>query len=257
MTARRKGDEQRVLAKLTAAANAGRACPTNTELCDLIGGSPSYPVRIIDRLADQGLIRVERFASGRRVTIVATGRSTTFTGSRAPHWRDQAPQILAQIPSNILTAPRLAALIRKTAADRGLSLTDLLRPAGIVGSLVGNLATAKMPKPATIARLKPVLGDALNAFDLPPLPDLTEAASSAAQPPERAVESAPDHTPLAHVLAPARPGAKIPPRPKGRPRTFEEQLAAVAAGAGLVKVTPMKSRPDPDRTLGGVGSSLL
>ncbi len=39
-------------------------------------------------------------------------------------------------------------------------------------------------------------------------------------------------------------------------RTFEEQLAAVRAGAPLVEVRPMR-RPDPEGTLGGVGSSML
>jgi hypothetical protein len=46
------------------------------------------------------------------------------------------------------------------------------------------------------------------------------------------------------------------PTPRQRPRTFEEQLAAVRAGAHLVEVRPLR-RPDPDMTLGGVPSGLL
>lgn len=255
---RRLGEaaESRVLAEVTAAADAGRPCPTNSELADLIGGSVSGPVRVLDRLAARALIRIERFAAGRRVTIVATGRSTTFDGSTAPHWRENAPSVLAEAPPKLLTAPRLAELIRKTAAERSLSLTEFLRPLGITGSLVGNLQLAKLPKPATIARLAPVLGDALDAFDLPPLPAV---APEPMQPKPRPIEAAaaPDPAPLTRILAHARPGAKIPPRPRGRPRTFEEQLAAVAAGAGLIEVAPLKRRADPDRTLGGVGSGWL
>lgn len=41
-----------------------------------------------------------------------------------------------------------------------------------------------------------------------------------------------------------------------RPRTFEETLAKVAAGARLVTVTPLR-RPDPTMTLGGVATGTL
>lgn len=39
-------------------------------------------------------------------------------------------------------------------------------------------------------------------------------------------------------------------------RTFEEQMEAVRNGAQLVEVAPLR-RPDPEHTLGGVGSSML
>lgn len=40
------------------------------------------------------------------------------------------------------------------------------------------------------------------------------------------------------------------------PRTFEEQLAAVRAGARLIEVAPLR-RAAPDMTLGGVATGLL
>jgi len=43
---------------------------------------------------------------------------------------------------------------------------------------------------------------------------------------------------------------------RARPKTFEDQLAAVRAGAGLVRVIPMR-RPDPTMTLGGIASAAI
>jgi hypothetical protein len=46
-------------------------------------------------------------------------------------------------------------------------------------------------------------------------------------------------------------------RPPGAPkRSFEETMAAVAAGARLITVTPLR-KPDGDVTLGGIGSAML
>lgn len=55
------------------------------------------------------------------------------------------------------------------------------------------------------------------------------------------------------------PGPDQLPRavpPFRRALSFEEQLARVAAGAGLVEVIPLR-RPDPAGTLGGVASGML
>ncbi len=43
---------------------------------------------------------------------------------------------------------------------------------------------------------------------------------------------------------------------RARPRSFEEQLAAVRAGAGLVDKIALR-RPDPTMTLGGIASAAL
>lgn len=60
-----------------AAANAGVAMPGNAELARRFGlNSGSNISHYLDLLAAKGLIRVERFHRSRRVTIVATGRST-------------------------------------------------------------------------------------------------------------------------------------------------------------------------------------
>ena len=49
---------------------------------------------------------------------------------------------------------------------------------------------------------------------------------------------------------------QIADQQRKRPRTFEDQLAAVAAGAVLVGRVPT-SRPAPESTLGGVASGML
>lgn len=80
-----------VMRAIERAADAGRACPTNPELCG-IGGfdSVSGPVGAIGRLARAGLIKVERFQNARQVTICATGKQTFVPASLAkPHWRDR------------------------------------------------------------------------------------------------------------------------------------------------------------------------
>lgn len=81
---------------------------------------------------------------------------------------DQPP---ASEPSpRTLTGPRLAELIRALADERGVSLTKMLRPFGITSSSLANFARAKSVMPATITRLRPLLGAALDAFDLPEQP---------------------------------------------------------------------------------------
>ncbi len=295
--------EDAVLQAVTTAADAGLPCPTNPELSALTGGSPSLPVRILYRLAARGLIAIARFQAGRRVTIIATGQSTAYSGKVSPHWRDLAADASDQQPAEVLTGQRLAQIIRRVAAERGVTLSALLAPARLTGSIIGNLTLAKAPKPATIAKLIPILGDALGGFDLPtvatatlaPAPTLAgEIATEAARLARRraaarcigggtrgslaALDGAKVATPTGHapcgtcgardatacgcgrpatrIAAAAQPNAVIPPRPQGRPRTFEEQLAAVAAGAGLIEVQPLR-RAAPDQTLGGVGSGWL
>lgn len=51
-------------------------------------------------------------------------------------------------------------------------------------------------------------------------------------------------------------GVAKPKPPERRPLSFEEQMAAVANGARLVD-RPVFRKPDPEGTLGGVGSSML
>lgn len=77
-----------VLAAITRAAETGEPCPPNNLLCELTGAqSPSFGSGALNALERDGLIRVERFAIGREVTIVATGKKTLYTGKRNPHWR--------------------------------------------------------------------------------------------------------------------------------------------------------------------------
>jgi hypothetical protein len=93
-----------VLAMLTAAAEAGKLCPSNTEIAAGLGSSSvSGPVGYIQTLERHGIIKVQRFQAGRIVTIVGTGKSTAAPTNQQPHWREggrkPAPRIAPQ-PSN-------------------------------------------------------------------------------------------------------------------------------------------------------------
>lgn len=67
---------------LKRAAEAGAACPSNAVLAELIGCCARTPMRIIRELEEKGLVNVTLLGPERRVTIVATGKSTAAGG---PH----------------------------------------------------------------------------------------------------------------------------------------------------------------------------
>jgi DNA-binding MarR family transcriptional regulator len=83
-------NERLVLRALIRAANAGQPCPKADDLQELLGCySNSTPTEVIRRLEKRGLIKVERYQRGRRVTIVSTGKMTRACVNTAPHWRDR------------------------------------------------------------------------------------------------------------------------------------------------------------------------
>ena len=85
--------DQRMLDLLTAAAEAGDACPTNDQLCGEMGmGSIGAPPQVMNRLVARGMITVERFSQSRVVTIVASGKATA--GARGePHFSEPAARV--------------------------------------------------------------------------------------------------------------------------------------------------------------------
>jgi hypothetical protein len=60
---------------------------------------------------------------------------------------------------------------------------------------------------------------------------------------------------LAAPAQPLVPSSRAPTKPAKPPMTFDEQLEAVANGAKLVEVQPIR-RPNPDITLGGVTGEI-
>jgi len=77
----RQGELDRVLAIVSAAADAGEVCPTNPVLAARMGwASVASASRAVADLERAGLVRVERTRVWRIVTIVATGRSTAWNG---------------------------------------------------------------------------------------------------------------------------------------------------------------------------------
>lgn len=87
--------EQRLLEILITAAGNGDICPSNDQICELMGmQSIGSPPTVMNKLVRRGLIRVERFGNSRIVTIVATGKSTA--GERgAPHFSTRVNHVSA------------------------------------------------------------------------------------------------------------------------------------------------------------------
>jgi DNA-binding MarR family transcriptional regulator len=83
--------EGAVLAALTRAAERAEACPTADDLLEHIGfGAQSTTVAVIRRLEERGYIKVDRYQRSRRVTILATGKSTRRPENTTPHWRSRS-----------------------------------------------------------------------------------------------------------------------------------------------------------------------
>lgn len=75
-----------VLEMVERAANAGAACPSNLDIAQAIGAkSISSGPKALERLEKRGLIKVERGATSRVVTILATGKRTAGTVTKR-HW---------------------------------------------------------------------------------------------------------------------------------------------------------------------------
>lgn len=92
--------ESRIFAALSDAAENGRPCPIAEELSIWAGCSAiSTTVRLVQRLEQRGLIKVESYQRARRVTIVATGKSTAAVTNPAPHWRVRPRPITLPGPS--------------------------------------------------------------------------------------------------------------------------------------------------------------
>jgi predicted transcriptional regulator len=80
-------NEQVVLRMLTRCAALKEPCPSNIRIAESLGvSSCSTGAAVIQRLERKGLIRVERFISGRTVEIVATKQKTQAPEVKAPHW---------------------------------------------------------------------------------------------------------------------------------------------------------------------------
>lgn len=78
--------ERRLLEILTRAADKGEVCPTNDQICAMMGmQSIGTPPTVMNKLIKRGQISVERFGNSRIVTILATGKATA--GERGtPHF---------------------------------------------------------------------------------------------------------------------------------------------------------------------------
>lgn len=215
--------------------------------------------RILGELEERGLIVVHQRSNRRQVTIKATGKSTAPIGDGLP------------------TGAALADAVRKAAQEAGQPVSVFAAAlSSDPAAYLDQLARARQPLLRTVNRIRALLA----GEDVPPVPKgairtprtlagepvadtsqlLQEApapsASSCGRCGARDGHACGCARPSRSFSAPAQANAAVPPRPKGRPRTFDEQLAAVAAGAGLVEVAPMR-RAGPEQTLGGVGSAML
>lgn len=82
-------NDSRLLSELRAAAVADRPCPTNDDLCGLIGYSrPNAAAEAVRRIERSGAFKVERFNNARVVTF-PDGKSTARPAKEVPHWRNR------------------------------------------------------------------------------------------------------------------------------------------------------------------------
>ncbi|KQN37032.1 hypothetical protein ASG37_05060 [Sphingomonas sp. Leaf407] len=76
MTYHRNLVQCRLFNTLSSIAEAGEPCPTNDGLAERLGCDPRAVARAFTELREQALIAVEPARTQRRVTIVASGKST-------------------------------------------------------------------------------------------------------------------------------------------------------------------------------------
>lgn len=121
-------NERLIYRALVRAANAGKPCPTADELSEIIGShSVSTTVGVIQRLEKKGKVKVDRYQRGRRVTIVATGKTTRACMNTAPHWRDRPHDVPSPAPTILKQRkPDTAAEIFREAQKRGKAPQDFL-----------------------------------------------------------------------------------------------------------------------------------
>lgn len=71
------------------AADAGEPAATHMDLSALLDCCLSTPTHLEQKMEGRGWLKVERFQRGRRVTIMATGKSTRQPQGTTPHWRSR------------------------------------------------------------------------------------------------------------------------------------------------------------------------
>lgn len=122
--------EAMVYRELSRAADENRTCPTVTDLCVLLDCSPGGTTAgIIKRLERRGLIKVDRYQRERRVTIVATGKSTAEVRTPAPHWRTRPrPASMPSVAPTYLTAKRasMGSALVSAAQQEGMSVQEFI-----------------------------------------------------------------------------------------------------------------------------------
>lgn len=141
----------KLLKLLTRAAEADEVCPSNNDLAVAIDAqSSATPVRMMQLLEADGLIKVSRFGAGREVTIVATGKKTRWDGARKPHFRQTA--------TSVPTGAELADRLRRAAHERSLSISTFLAPlSSEPTNFIDQLGRALRPRATTIERIEALL----------------------------------------------------------------------------------------------------
>lgn len=88
---------QRCYEILCAAADAGKPCPSNQDLCDMLDyATPAKASGVVSLLGTMGLITVQRGQSHRVVTIVKSGKRTAgvVVKRRSTDWTEDQDEIL-------------------------------------------------------------------------------------------------------------------------------------------------------------------
>ena len=108
---------QRCFDLINSAAEAGRSCPTNRDLADMIGYSGAqHASEVVSLLEVAGLIKVKRYRRSRIVTICKTGKSTAGVAEVAPAagWSDDEDAILMDGIAEGETFASVSRILHKT-----------------------------------------------------------------------------------------------------------------------------------------------
>jgi SOS-response transcriptional repressor LexA len=115
---------------ISRAATRGEPCPTAREIMTVMGAStPSIAPKCLRRLEQKGLIAVERFATGRVVTIRRTGKSTKRPACTSPHWRGVKAAAMVPAAGHVLDGPAPAPSFTRVREDYGALAEDIQKEA--------------------------------------------------------------------------------------------------------------------------------
>lgn len=140
---------------LVECAEQGLPCPRNSDIAARFHFSTDSTCSgMVSALERVGMITVERYQQGRRITIVDTGKSTAAVPNARPHWRHRSPQARIEA-GEVRRAVALKAPHCPPEAAFPASSPSLPAPTPVVPAMRQRKPTALVPRRA--APISPAL----------------------------------------------------------------------------------------------------